>query len=116
MNNNTDNKRKTNFFRILKIFNKRKGFNASVRKAIITAMSEENNILTIKDQRMSAFLTYVLFRSYLKFYRWFVRDIYFRKGHMKFIIYSLDLFFPPESKLVYDDIKKELLEIDEHGT
>jgi len=107
-------RKKTNFLKVLKLFNQKKGFKTSVRKAILKAFKEEGNPINPKNYLAIAFLSYVLTRVYLRFYKWFTENIFFRKGVIKFMLYSLDVFIPFESKKVYEEIKSELIKISEN--
>lgn len=93
------------------LFNRSKGFNTSCRKALVKAFEDEGNIIDPKDQRLAVFISYVTLRIYLRFYKWFVRNVYFRRGKTKFVLYSLRMFCPIDSRPVLEEIFNEVSKI-----
>ena len=106
--------KKIPYLKVMKKYNIRKGYGGSVRKAMIKAIEEESKspddlIINYSKGVVPAFLTYALFKSFLRFYKWVVREIYFKRGKTKFLLYTLDVFTQGEGRKAYDEVKKELL-------
>ena len=94
---------------MISAFNRKKGFNASVNKAVLKAREEENFNVDIRNRNILAFTTYVVMRTYFRFFNNFTRDIAFRRGVVKFILYSLGMFTPSDCKSLFREIETELI-------
>ena len=104
---------KVNYHKLIKAYNRQKGYGRSVKKAVLKAMEEEGATGTFatKDGVISAFLSYSIMKSYIRFYKWFTKNVFFKRGKMKFILYSLDVFTQSEGKEAFEEVKKELLAV-----
>lgn len=104
-------KNKLGFWSMLSKFNKKKGYNRSIRKAFMKALEEEGTPIPTGNHQIFSFLTYILMKAYFRYYKWFTRDIAFRRGFTKFMLYSLDIFLPTDAKEAYEETKKEMMKI-----
>jgi len=102
------------YFKTIKIYNNRKGFRTSVNNAIHKAIEEElrgheGNI--IDNRYYEAFFSYILWKCFLRFYKWVVSNIVFKKKKTKFLLYTLQIFVHGEASNVYKEIEKEIMVI-----
>jgi len=100
------------YFKIIKTYNNRKGYGTSVNKAMNKAIEEElrgHEGKVIDNRIYEAFFTYVLWKSFLRFYKWVVSNIFFKHKKTKFLLYTLQIFLQGEAKVVYKEIEKELM-------
>lgn len=97
------------------MFNKKKGFNTSTSKAMKVAMDEEKFTMNVKNRRLLAFLTYMLFKGYCRHYKRLVRDVYFKSGFTKFVLYTLTIFIPVEVREIFSELEKDMLVFEKHG-
>ena len=103
------------FWSFLKVFNKKKGFGTSTAKAMKVAMAEERFTMNVSNRRLLAFLTYMLFKGFCRHYRLLVRDIYFKTGFTKFLLYTLTIFIPTEVREIFTELEEDMLVFEEHG-